>query len=563
MKRFLYSSLLLLISLAAFAQTSPELDAYLREFPQRAGFNTHSYEFLPIKDTPAPGGFKPFYISHYGRHGSRSHGNDTSLQKLKSYLQTASNEGILTPAGDTIFYYTKKVLELHDGMGGRLTPRGAREHEQLARRMYQRYPAVFRNGEVHALSSVVPRCLVSMAAFTSTLKSCKSDLVITWDAGEKYQKFITRSCPSAVKEKAEVIIHGPLTAVPVDTMAAFSRIFTDPERGKAIFKKPARLFSYMFSLARITEAFDIDENLFRFMPWDAVLASYNRSALSAYLQQCNSEPFGDERMPRASNLANEMVRKADEAIAGAPVAADLIFGHDWPFLGICSFFGLEGYGYPRLTAEQAYGSWNGAKLCPYAANLQIIFYRNRKGMVLVKFLANEQETLIPELEAYSGPYYKWVDVKNYIAKRNTSNTMKKEEKTANPKGFVLEHPAIDVADPIATAEWWCKNLGFTITLQKDDEAHTTFIVDGSGRVAIELYRAKTQPKAPDYANMDPLTLHFGFTSTDVDADIERLTKAGATLVTHDKSPGFDGAMMRDPSGIPIQFVKREKSILLK
>ena len=563
MKRFLYSALLLLFSLAAFAQTSPELDAYLREFPQRAGFNTHSYEFLPIKDTPAPGGFKPFYISHYGRHGSRSHGSDASLKKLKSYLQTASKEGILTPAGDTIFYYTKKVLELHDGMDGRLTPRGAREHEQLARRMYQRYPAVFRNGEVHALSSVVPRCLVSMAAFTSTLKSCKSDLVITWDAGEKYQKFITRACPSAVKEKARAIVHGPLTAVQVDTMAAYSRIFTDPERGKAIFKKPYRLFSYIYSLARITEAFDIEENLFRFLPWDAVLSDFNSGALSAYLQQCNSEPFGDERMPRASSLANEMVRKADEAIAGAPVAADLIFGHDWPFLGICSFFGLEGYGYPRLTAEQAYGSWNGAKLCPYAANLQIIFYRNRKGVVLVKFLANEQETLIPELEAYSGPYYKWVDVKNFIAKRNTSNTMKKEEKAANPKGFVLEHPAIDVADPIATADWWCKNLGFTLTLQKDDAAHTTFIVDASGRVAIELYRAQKLPKAPDYPNMDPLTLHFGFTSTDVDADIERLIKAGATLVSHDKSPGFDGAMMRDPSGIPIQFVKREKSILLK
>ena len=133
----------------------------------------------------------------------------------------------------------------------------------------------------------------------------------------------------------------------------------------------------------------------------------------------------------------------------------------------------------------------------------------------------------------------------------------------NPDGFVLEHPAIDVADPVATAKWWCENLGFTMTRQKDDETHTTFIVDASGRVAIEMYRAKTQPVAPDSASMDPLTLHFGFTSKDVDADIERLTKAGATLVSHDKSPGFDGAMMRDPSGIAIQFVKREQSVLLK
>ncbi len=563
MKRFLYSTLLLVVSLAAFAQTSAELDAYLREFPQRAGFNTHSYEFLPIKDTPAPGGFKPFYISHYGRHGSRSHGSDASLKKLVSYLQVAADEGILTPSGDTLFYYAKKVLELHDGMDGRLTPRGAREHEMLARRMYQRYPGVFRNGEVHALSSVVPRCLVSMAAFTSSLQSCKTDLVITWDAGETIQKIISHGAPTAVKEKAGAIVHGPMTAVKYDTMYVYSRVFTDPERGKAIFKKPGRLASYIYNLARITEAFDIDENLFRFLPWEAVLSNFNRGAFSAYLQQCNSVPFGDERLPRASRLADEMVRKADAAIAGAPVAADLIFGHDWPFLGICSYFGLEGYGYPRLTPEQAYGNWNGAKLCPYAANLQLIFYRNRKGLVLVKFLANEQETLIPELEAYSGPYYKWVDVKNYIAKRKTTNTMTKKEKTTKPKGFVLEHPAIDVADPVATAKWWCENLGFTKTYERDDETHTTFIVDASGRVAIELYRAKTQPQAPDYANMDPLTLHFGFTSTDVDADIERLVKAGATLVTHDKNPGFDGAMMRDPSGIPIQFVKREKSILLK
>lgn len=133
----------------------------------------------------------------------------------------------------------------------------------------------------------------------------------------------------------------------------------------------------------------------------------------------------------------------------------------------------------------------------------------------------------------------------------------------NPDGYVLEHPAIDVADPVAVADWWCKNLGFTVTKQKDDDTHTTFIVDASGRVAIELYRARTQPSAPDYASMDPLTLHFGFTSKDVDADIERMLKAGATLIVHEQAPGFDGAMMKDPFGISIQFVKREKSVLLK
>lgn len=143
------------------------------------------------------------------------------------------------------------------------------------------------------------------------------------------------------------------------------------------------------------------------------------------------------------------------------------------------------------------------------------------------------------------------------------NQEKPQDDLVNPNGYVLEHPALDVANPVATAAWWCENLGFTMTRQRDDDTHTTFIVDASGRVAIEMYRARTQPQAPDYFSIDPLTLHFGFTSKDVEADIERLTKAGATLVVHEKAPGFEGAMMRDPFGIPIQFVKREQSVLLK
>ena len=116
--------------------------------------------------------------------------------------------------------------------------------------------------------------------------------------------------------------------------------------------------------------------------------------------------------------------------------------------------------------------------------------------------------------------------------------------TRAEEGFVFEHPAIDVDDPVATAKWWCENLGFEITRQKDDETHTTFIVDVTGKIAVELYRARTQPKAPDYASQDPLTLHFGFVTDDVDATIARMVKAGATLVVHEKAPGFDGAILR-------------------
>ena len=36
----------------------------LREDPDRAGVNTHPYEFREVQTTPAPQGYTPVYISH-------------------------------------------------------------------------------------------------------------------------------------------------------------------------------------------------------------------------------------------------------------------------------------------------------------------------------------------------------------------------------------------------------------------------------------------------------------------------------------------------------------------
>ena len=49
-----------------------------------------------------------------------------------------------------------------------------------------------------------------------------------------------------------------------------------------------------------------------------------------------------------------------------------------------------------------------------ASNLQIIFYRNKKGDVLVKFLYQEKERLLRGLEPVTGPYYRWEDVKSNL-----------------------------------------------------------------------------------------------------------------------------------------------------
>jgi hypothetical protein len=50
-------------------------------------------------------------------------------------------------------------------------------------------------------------------------------------------------------------------------------------------------------------------------------------------------------------------------------------------------------------------------MIPFAGNMEMVFYRNKAGKVLVKFLLNEQETLLRGLPSVEGPYYDWETVK--------------------------------------------------------------------------------------------------------------------------------------------------------
>ena len=51
------------------------------------------------------------------------------------------------------------------------------------------------------------------------------------------------------------------------------------------------------------------------------------------------------------------------------------------------------------------------------SNLQMVFYRNAAGKILVKLLYNEQETGIPAIEPYSGNYYEWETLRAWMASR--------------------------------------------------------------------------------------------------------------------------------------------------
>lgn len=404
-----------MISLLIFALLQMQPMQMLREDPDRAGINTHAYEFRDMKSTPAPKGYKPVYISHYGRHGSRSDWGAPNYEYVINVLEKAALEGILAPEGDSLLAEARTVLAVHHGADGHLTRLGEKEHRLLAERMYRNYPEVFRKGSrlVRVESSIVHRCLVSMADFTGELIRLQPDLDFEIDSDEVLMKHINNEASPEHRAKVRKMI-APILQVETDTVQVLHSLFTDPVAAKRIVTDVDKFQSAIWFVARVARASGVEANVFRHIPFDVVYKWWDYSNRELYMSQGNSVEFGRERMKRAEPLVNDIVAKADEALATGRYAADLKFGHDYPLMALAGFLHLSGVG-ETLSFDEIPEKWNDPMNIPFASNLQMVFYRSAKSDdVLVKFVYNDVERTIAELEPVSGVYYRWNEVKAFI-----------------------------------------------------------------------------------------------------------------------------------------------------
>ena len=126
----------------------------------------------------------------------------------------------------------------------------------------------------------------------------------------------------------------------------------------------------------------------------------------------------------------------------------------------------------------------------------------------------------------------------------------------------LEHLGLNYHDPVAAAAWYVKNLGMKVARKFGPPGYGHFLADAQDRMMLEFYLNTTVP-VPDYPSLNTFSFHVAFQVDDVAATRERLLQAGATA-EGDVTTNDDGdklAMVRDPWGLPLQFVKRTKAML--
>ena len=413
----------------------------IAENPDRAANNMHSYEFDPIVDTKAPKGFKPFYISHYGRHGSRYEQNSTFARAAMQGFAYLDSLDLLTETGKALYADVEAVVEAHKGMEGSLTPRGAREHQQLAARMVERFPDAFKNKdrwEVNSFSSTNFRCIVSMCNFTNSMKAKSPRQEFTYTSAERFMGYINPSlrvprpgeAPAPRQQFSPEMLarmrggnpEGRFAPAPGTPGYDFTRfltpLFKDLDAALKALGNPEPFVRAIYSAGGLCQDIDfLGVDIFRnyFVPEELVYfwAGGNDSI---YRMWGGSQENGDVVRFAIRPLLMDFIDKADAAMQpGSHRTADLRFGHDTSILPLFALMGVDDPLNRILPYKEAHEKgWYAFFQVPMATNCQMVFYKNKKGEVLTKVLYNEKEVLIPGVEPVSGPYYRWDELKAHF-----------------------------------------------------------------------------------------------------------------------------------------------------
>lgn len=415
MKKLIIALSILLAGSCALAQTTRE---EMATDLNKTGGVYFAYPSETADNTPAPKGFKPFHISHYGRHGSRYLIGDNDYTWISDLLHKASDMNALTPRGEELMARVDSLIVEAKGRGGDLSPLGKRQHRGIAARMHANYPEVFTDdSHITARSTLVPRCILSMASFTESLKEKNPRLQFEMESSNRYMPYLCHSTKESDEFNGK---HGWWQEV----YRKFEEKNTRPDRIVAEvfadnefvdrYVNPHSFMWGIYWLASDAQNTEGKIDFYDYFTADELFDLWQCFNARFYAQHANYGPAEGKHLRNAENLLTNIIETADEAIKSPRPSAALRFGHDGNVVPLTALMHLEGCDSVINDPDDFYKGWCDWKVSPMGANIQMIFFRNEKqpGKILVKILHNEKETRIP-VATDIWPYYDWEAVKSY------------------------------------------------------------------------------------------------------------------------------------------------------
>ena len=423
----MYQTFVLLVALIV-SSTATWAQAAFDQIQADRYFAATNYRIYPdtitTPQTPPPAGKHPFYISHYGRHGSRYLSSRKAYITPLQILQKGYKEKKLTQLGLDLRKQLANIIRDSQERWGDLSPLGHKQSRDIARRMMQNFPEVFEgDAHIQARSTTMSRCMLSMGSALQQLKSMNPRLQVDMNAAHEdmwYLNFqdkqlrdsmMTRKAQSAFKEFNNPRKHNWRLMEMIFTDTAFVRKNIDDVTLNYYLLKTelVQLNTKTYDQVRMADLFTL-EDLYLF--WQNENAwwyiSYGPSLLNGGCQ-----PYSQR------HLLRKIIQDADSCILLDKPGAQLRYGHDTMIMPLTCLLELNGYNFQTEDLEEVekHGWWV-SDIIPMGANLQFVFYREnpQDKDVIFKIMLNEKEATLP-LPTDIAPYYHWRDFREFFLKK--------------------------------------------------------------------------------------------------------------------------------------------------
>ena len=411
------TTLLLILSFAALyatAQSAEQVAAFDKDYKYEL-YRPYPVENIDAELTPAPKGYKPFYMSHLARHGSRWHSSSKTYNFTLNALKAADKAGELTALGKRYLADMEIIAADAKNRSGELSPVGFEQHRGLAKRMVDNYPEIFhKNSYIDCRSTIVPRCILSMASAVRQITSMVPSAKIRMESSESNTYLKAYGGLNAVKDEAERLSDSLQVAYMPDIEPFLGRIFT-----KTQDINKSKFAHYSFLMGAILGSTPVEgvDNLDYLFTEEERAAIWRASNIRRYALTGPSKPFGEVIISGIYPFVENVITTADRAIATGDEQATLRFAHDVTVIPFSAILGIQCANTVTNDWDNVSYKWRINEVTPMAANIQMVFYRSKKSdEILVKILHNEREQILDSAVAtpVESVYYRWSDIRSYL-----------------------------------------------------------------------------------------------------------------------------------------------------
>ena len=396
------------------------------EIPQNVLCTASNYMAYPgpIQQvlTPAPQGMKPFYISHYGRHGSRFHSKPSMYNEPYLTLARADSLGKLSDLGREVMLRLDIIRKDAENRWGELTPLGVQQQKDIARRMMERFPEVFEgHTDIDARSTGVGRCILSMEYALMEMLQHNPDLNVHHNATHRDMDYLNlqdKKLMALKFNKPAKEWYDRYVSQTAHHTHLMRELFADTLYANKHVNM-VDLSVQLFLIAAIMQNTELGQHitLYDLFDYDESYRIWKIGNARWYIGWGAADVNGAVQPYAQRNLLRRLIEDADKVLSQPNTKVELRFGHETVLLPLICLLDINGYGFTTNDLEQLEpNGWINYRIFPMSCNLQLVFYRrspkDRADDVLFKVLLNENEATLP-LPTNQAPYYRWGDFRRY------------------------------------------------------------------------------------------------------------------------------------------------------